>query len=66
MNPVFVSHDGCVLDFEKPKTNPPSPTAQWIKNLRNQRVEVKADEESFDQMAARSAEQQSTTKKETK
>jgi len=44
MNPVFITHEGQVLDF-KPKT--PTP-------------EVKKVEESFDQMAARSAEQQST------
>jgi hypothetical protein len=48
MIPVFVTHDGRVLDLTKVKTPTPE-------------VEVK-EEESFDQMAARSAEQQSTSR----
>ncbi|MGA9799712.1 MAG: hypothetical protein WBQ68_11935 [Terriglobales bacterium] len=47
MIPVFISSEGRVVDFTKPNT--PTP-------------EVKQVEDSFDQMAARSADQQSTIK----
>jgi hypothetical protein len=49
MIPVFISNEGVVLDFTKPKTPTPQVAVQ--------------PEESFDQMAARSAEQQSTPNK---
>ena len=50
MNPVFVTHDGRVLDFEKPKTSQP-------------KAEVKEVEESLHAVAAREAAKVSTTKK---
>jgi hypothetical protein len=49
MNPVFVTHDGRVLDFEKPKT----PIHEAV-------VKKPEVEESFDVRAQREAAAQST------
>ena len=50
MNPVFISHDGVVLDFTKPKT----PTLE----VANQQ-----EDESLDVIAQREAERASTKRK---